>query len=169
MASAEAELFPAWDALGIVQHHDAMPGTMSTKGTYTHWGGADKHPGAACGEGARYHDTDCLALEDYFKRLSAPARGGHAPSAFPTEHRVRMGVRGTQRPRTGGVSGLGSATGEAASAAVLGRAAAALTGGGAYALSQVGPPSPQRRRAPSSSLLSYTLTSTRGGPRFCFG
>ena len=32
MESVEAELFPAWDALGIVQHHDAMPGTMSTKG-----------------------------------------------------------------------------------------------------------------------------------------
>ena len=24
----------------------------------------------ACGEGSRYHDTDCLALEDYFRRLA---------------------------------------------------------------------------------------------------
>jgi hypothetical protein len=31
MEPVPAELFPAWDALGIVQHHDAMPGTMSTK------------------------------------------------------------------------------------------------------------------------------------------
>ena len=76
MAAVETELFPAWDALGIVQHHDAMPGTMSTKGTFTSWGTngqdqAPKHAGnVACGVGSRYHDTDCLALEDYFKRLS---------------------------------------------------------------------------------------------------
>jgi hypothetical protein len=38
MAPVESELFPAWDALGIAQHHDAMPGTMSTKGAYTGWG-----------------------------------------------------------------------------------------------------------------------------------
>ena len=28
MESVETELFPAWDALGIVQHHDAMPGRL---------------------------------------------------------------------------------------------------------------------------------------------
>lgn len=77
MQSIETDLFPAWDGLGIVQHHDAMPGTMSTKGTFTSWGtnGQDQgplHAGAvACGMGSRYSDTDCLALEDYFKRLSA--------------------------------------------------------------------------------------------------
>ena len=56
-----------------------MPGTMSTKGAYTSWGdtppfasGDPVNRGAvACGEGSRYHDTDCLVLEDYFKRLSA--------------------------------------------------------------------------------------------------
>lgn len=78
MKPIAASLFPAWDSLGIVQHHDAMPGTMSTKGAYTSWGdtppfatGDPVNRGAvACGEGSRYHDTDCLALEDYFKRLA---------------------------------------------------------------------------------------------------
>ena len=79
MAPIEPQLFPAWDGLGIVQHHDAMPGTMSTKGTYTSWGATPPfHSGDAvnrgdvkCGYGSRYNDTDCLVLEDYFRRLSA--------------------------------------------------------------------------------------------------
>eukprot|EP01051_Picozoa_sp_SAG22_P027364 SAG22_NODE_9123_length_609_cov_0.801961_2_plen_112_part_01 len=66
LQSIEQDLFPAWDGLGIVQHHDAMPGTMSTKGAYTSWGDTPPyHSGdavnrgdVACGEGSRYHDTD---------------------------------------------------------------------------------------------------------------
>eukprot|EP01051_Picozoa_sp_SAG22_P006676 SAG22_NODE_444_length_10453_cov_8.586343_7_plen_604_part_00 len=78
MRANASALFPAWDALGIVQHHDAMPGTMSTRGTFTAWGGATdqapEHGGnVACGVGARYLDTDCLALEDYFRRLDEGA------------------------------------------------------------------------------------------------
>ena len=29
----KAQLSPAWDAVGIIQHHDAMTGTMSALGT----------------------------------------------------------------------------------------------------------------------------------------
>ena len=31
----------AWDGIGIVQHHDSMPGTMSAEGMYTTWGTSD--------------------------------------------------------------------------------------------------------------------------------
>ncbi len=42
----------AWDALGVVQHHDSVPGTMSAQGTYVHW--HTDSPGAAC------NDTSCM-------------------------------------------------------------------------------------------------------------
>ena len=65
LESVEAELFPAWDGLGIVQHHDAMPGTMSTKGAYTSWGDTPPyHSGDA--------DKDLHCLSFLFYCLSMP-------------------------------------------------------------------------------------------------
>eukprot|EP00048_Salpingoeca_helianthica_P016244 m.231252 g.231252 ORF g.231252 m.231252 type:complete len:935 (-) comp18297_c0_seq1:121-2925(-) len=61
--AADEQLMVAWDALGVTQHHDSVPGTMSAKGTYTRWGGADHNPGPAC------NDTNCMVLEDYGRRL----------------------------------------------------------------------------------------------------
>lgn len=53
----------AWDALGIAQHHDSMPGTMSAQGSYVHW--HTDTPGAAC------NDSSCMVLEDYTQQLAA--------------------------------------------------------------------------------------------------
>lgn len=68
--STAAEMFPAWDALGILQHHDALTGTMSTEGSFP-WGSVDE----ACVIGDMKickpcTDDKCRVLEDYMNRLS---------------------------------------------------------------------------------------------------
>lgn len=62
---------------------DAMPGTMSTRGTFTSWGGAsDQAPlhggNVACGEGARYHDTVCDAVLIFCCKGTGMMAGGSA-------------------------------------------------------------------------------------------
>jgi hypothetical protein len=69
---------------------------MSTRGAFTAWGGAsDQAPAhggnVACGEGARYLDTDCLALEDYFRRLDV---GANASAAVLGEAVAALAPRG---------------------------------------------------------------------------
>jgi hypothetical protein len=69
-AHAAAQLFPAWDTLGIMQHHDALTGTMSTEGSFP-WGPTVD---AACVAGDTTlcppcSDKTCRVLEDYMERL----------------------------------------------------------------------------------------------------
>ena len=57
----------AWDGIGIVQHHDSMPGTMSAEGMYTTWGTSDlnstKLQDSIC------KTANCMVLEDYTHML----------------------------------------------------------------------------------------------------
>ena len=57
----------AWDGIGIVQHHDSMPGTMSAEGMYTTWGTSDlnstKLQDSIC------KTSTCKVLEDYTHML----------------------------------------------------------------------------------------------------
>ena len=55
-------LMVAWDALGVAQHHDSMPGTMSARGSFVHW--HTDTPGPACA------DSSCMVLEDYTQQLA---------------------------------------------------------------------------------------------------
>jgi hypothetical protein len=50
----------AWDALGIAQHHDSIPGTMSAQGSYVHW--HTDSPGPSC------NDTSCM-VETYSSKF----------------------------------------------------------------------------------------------------
>ncbi len=64
------DLFPAWDAVGIVQHHDAMTGTMSAVGTYDTWGSNDRNATALASRLCTVDNADCQTLEDYTARLA---------------------------------------------------------------------------------------------------
>ena len=64
------QLFPAWDALGIVQHHDSMTGTMSALGTYTAWGSNDRNITKLTESQCTVDKPHCQALEDYTARLA---------------------------------------------------------------------------------------------------
>jgi len=63
------KLFPAWDAVGIVQHHDSMTGTMSAIGTYTAWGSSDRNATRLQESLCTASNPDCQTLEDYTARL----------------------------------------------------------------------------------------------------
>ena len=64
------QLFPAWDAVGIVQHHDSMTGTMSALGTYTAWGSSDRNETRLTESLCTEDKPECQCLEDYTKRLA---------------------------------------------------------------------------------------------------
>ena len=61
------KLKKAWDGIGIVQHHDSMPGTMSAAGIYTTWGTSDLN--ATKLQNSICKTSDCKVLEDYTSML----------------------------------------------------------------------------------------------------
>lgn len=63
------DLMGAWDTLAILQHHDALTGTMSTHGSFP-WGTVDQD----CWDRVTQlctpcEDEECEVLEDYLRRL----------------------------------------------------------------------------------------------------
>mmetsp|Transcript_34703 Transcript_34703/g.75011 ORF Transcript_34703/g.75011 Transcript_34703/m.75011 type:complete len:521 (-) Transcript_34703:614-2176(-) len=61
-----------------------MPGTMSARGSYDHWGTSDPNPGPAC------NDTDCMCLEDYTRRLDDASSALLHPMATAFNHLLRV-------------------------------------------------------------------------------
>jgi hypothetical protein len=126
----------AWDALGVAQHHDSVPGTMSTAQSVNC---PDEMPATdslrRCG---RCNNTGCRVLEDYNMRLD----GADAATTALLERSLRLlaglaesgggkhGSGGGRGGRSGGGGGggggSGGTTGTAHAAVTLVKDAAAL-------------------------------------------